>query len=124
MYKMRELFQSADVKSKMREAERFQGVSKQDLVFTQGDRVYEPLKQGILSLKGPAFVVGVDAGLVLVKHGGGVKRSPTIAVRHEASVVGDRADLELEGDVTEDPSQEAPEMERAHTRIDLPDVSA
>ena len=127
MYKMRELFHAADVKSKMREAERFQGAPKQDVVFTQGDRVYyyhEPPKQGIVSWKGPAVVVGVDAGLVLVKHGGGVKRLPTIAVHHEASVVGDRPDPELEGDMAENLSQEAPDVEGAHTRIVLPDVSA
>ena len=126
MYKNWELFHAADVKSKMREAERFQGAPKQDVVFTQCDWVYyyhEPPKQGIVSWKGPAVVVGVDAGMVLVKHGGGVKRLPTIAVRHEASVVGDRPDPELEGDVAENPSQEAPDVEGAHTRIVLPDVS-
>ena len=69
-------------------------------------------------------MVGVDAGLVLVIHGGGVKRLPTIAVRHEALVVGDRPDLEPEGNVAENPSQGAPDVEGAHTRIVLPDVSA
>ena len=126
MYKMRELFHAADVKSMMREAERFQGAPKHDVVLTQGDRIYyyhEPPKQGIVSWKGPAVVVGVDAGLVLVKHGGGVKRLPTIAVRHEAWVVGDRPDPDLEGDVAENPSQEAPDVEEAHTRIVLLDVS-
>ena len=68
--------------------------------------------------------MGVDAWLVLVKRGGGVKRLPTIAVRHEAPVVGDRPDPEVEGDVAENPSQEAPDLEGAHTRIVLPDVSA
>ena len=127
LYKMRELFHAADVKSKMRQAERFQGAPRQDVVFTQGDRVYyyhEPAKQSIVSWKGPAVVVGVDAGLVLVKHGGGVKRFPTVAVRHEASGVGDRPDPVLEGNVAENPSQEAPEVEGAHTRNVLPDVSA
>ena len=53
MHKMRELFHAADVKSKMWEAEeRFQGPPKLDVVFTQGDRVYdyhEPPKQGIVA---------------------------------------------------------------------------
>ena len=40
MYKVREFFHAADVKSKMREAQRSQGAPKQDVVFTQGDRVY------------------------------------------------------------------------------------
>ena len=126
MYQMRELFHAADVKSKMREAEPFQGAPKQDVVFTRGDRVYyyhEPPTPGIVSWRGPAVVVGVDAGLVLVRHGGGVKRLPTIAVRHEASVVGSRLDPELEGEVAENPSQEAPDVEGAHTRTVLPDVS-
>ena len=102
MYKMREVLHAADVKSKMREAEQFQGAAKHDVVFAQGDRVYyyhEPPKQGIVSWKGPAIVVGVDGALVLVKHGGGVKRLPTIAVHHESSVVGSRSDSELEGDI-------------------------
>ena len=67
---------------------------------------------------------GVDAGLVLLKHGGGVKRLPATVVRHDASVVGNRPDPELEGNVAENPSQEAPEVGGAHTRIVLPDVSA
>ena len=115
------------MKSKMREVERFQGAPKQDVVFTQGDRVYyyhEPPKQGIVSWKGLAVVVGVDAGLVLVKHGGGLKRLSTITVRHEASVVGARPDPEPEGDVPENPSQEAPDVAGAHTTIVLPDMSA
>ena len=99
MYKMRELFHAADVKCKMKEAERFQGATKQDVVFAQGHRVYyyhEPPKQGVVSWKEPAAVVGVDVGLLLVRHGGGVKRLPTIAVRHEASVVGTRPDSALD----------------------------
>ena len=107
MYKMRKVFHAADVKSKMKEAERFQGAPKQDVVCAQGDRVYyyhEPPKQGVVSWKGPATMVGADAGLVLVQHGGGVKRLPTIAVRYEGSVMGTRSESELEGDVAEDPS--------------------
>ena len=124
MYKMRELFHAADVKSKMKEAQRFQGAPKKDVVFAQGDRLYyyhEPPKQGVVSWNGPATVGGVNAGLVLVKHG--VKRLRTIAARHEASAVGTRSDYELEGDVAEDPSQEAPDVAGAHTRIILPEVS-
>ena len=52
MYKMRELFHAADVKSKMKEAERFQGAPKQEVVFTKGDRDYyyhEPPKKGVVS---------------------------------------------------------------------------
>ena len=61
---------------------------------------------------------------MLVKHGGGVKRLPTITVRHEAEVVGNRSDSELEGDAAEDPSQKAPDVAGAHTRIGLPEASA
>ena len=126
MYKMRELFHAADVKSKMKEAKRFQKAPEQDVVFAQGDRVYyyhEPPEQGVVSWKGPVVVVGVDAGLVLVKHGGGVNRLPTIAVRHEASVMGTWQDSVLEEDFAEDPSQEAPNAVGAHIRIVLPQVS-
>ena len=127
MYQMRELFPAADVKSKMKEAGRFEGARKQVAVFAQGDCVYyyhEPPKQGVFSWRGPAVVVGVDASLVLIKHGGGVKRLRTVAVRHEASVVSTQTDSELEGGVAEDPSQEAPDVARAHTTIVLPDMSA
>ena len=40
MYKMRELFHGADVQSKMKGGERFQGAPTQDVVFKQRDRVY------------------------------------------------------------------------------------
>ena len=125
MYKMRELTHAADVKSKMKEAERFQGAPKQNVASAQRDQVYdypEPPKQRVVSWKGPATVVGVAAGVVLVNQGGGVKRLPTIAVHHEASVVSTRSDSELEEDVAEDPSQEAPDVAGAHTRIVLPDI--
>ena len=36
MYKMRELFHAADVKSRTKEAERFQGAPKEDVVFALG----------------------------------------------------------------------------------------
>ena len=52
-----------------------------------------------------------------------MKRLPTIAVRHEASVAGTRSDSGLEGDVAEDPTQEAPDVAGAQTRIALPEVS-
>ena len=68
-------------------------------------------------------MVGVDAVLVLVKHGAGVKRLPIIAVHHEASVVGTPSDSELEGDVAADRSQESLDVAGAHTRIVLPEVS-
>ena len=125
-YKMRELFQAADLKSKMNKAEQFQAAPKQDVVFARGDGVYyyhEPPKHGVVSWKGPAIVMGVDAGLVLVKHGGGVKRLRTTAVCYEASVVSTRSDSELEADVAEDPSQEAPGVAGRHACIALPEVS-
>ena len=52
MYQTREVFHAADAKSKMKEAERFQGAPKQNVVFTQGDRVYyyhDQRKQGAVS---------------------------------------------------------------------------
>ena len=67
-------------------------------------------------------MVGVDAGLVLVKHGGGVKWLPSVAVCHETLVVGTRPDSELERHIAEDPTQRAPDVAGAHTRIVLPEL--
>ena len=65
-------------------------------------------------------VVDVDAGLVLVKHHGSVKGLPAIAVHHESSFVGTGSNSELDGDVIEDPSKEAPDVAGAHTKMVLP----
>ena len=109
-YKMQELSHAADVKSKTEETGRFQRAQKQDVVFKQGDCVYyyhEPPKQGVISSKGPATLVRVDASLVLVQQGGHIKRLRIIAVQREADVVDNRSDSELLGDGAEDPSEEA-----------------
>ena len=102
----------ADVKCKLDAARRSHNSKGRHRQLAQGDRVYHHHavhKQGLVSSRGRAIVIGQDEGVAIVKHGGGINKLPNICARPEREVV----EVEKESE----PPARPPEICGGHIRL-------